>query len=313
MVLARIDETRQPLVVANLLTALMQTLAGSETLAVRSRLIGVLRRLDDPRRLATALSSIAVRYARSGLLREAQDALDEASDILKGLEFLEPSTYESDQLGVDVSIARSELCLAREQFAEARAQIEKAGVIARRLGDDFLRNNLLLFRAEIEFVAGDLARATACSGEVVTEVGAIPRGSALLARALCLHAAIELSSLHGNGGEDLARRALSVTNSVGDDALRLLSLQNVAAAAARYGHPQAGARLLGAVEAWRETTGYRRSRFEEKAREHLLSSLTAQLGGALEMQLGIGKDLPLERAAEQALQLAWHGATAGPK
>jgi hypothetical protein len=52
LVLGRIDEAEQPLVVVDLLTALSQTLAGSQMFAVYGRLIDLFRHLDDRVRLA---------------------------------------------------------------------------------------------------------------------------------------------------------------------------------------------------------------------------------------------------------------------
>jgi non-specific serine/threonine protein kinase len=288
LALAQVDATGQPLMVANLLTALMQTLAGSERLAVHARLIVALRRLNDGPRLAAALSSIAVRYCRSGLLADAQDAIDEARRILG-----EPS--------VDLMIACGELALARGQFAEARAHIEEAGAVTERLGDAFLLNNLSIFRAEIEYVAGDVSLAAQHSEAAAEAANAIPRGSALLARALCVDAAIRLSTPDIEGAETAAKRAFSLTNSVGDDSLRLISLQNLATVAARRGRARAGARLLGSLEAWRGSTEHRRSSFEEATYRLLLSSLDAQLGADTQKHVAEGRSLALERATDEAL------------
>jgi non-specific serine/threonine protein kinase len=288
LALARVDEMSQPLVVANLLTALMQTLAGSERLAVHARLIVALRNLDDGPRLAAALSSIAVRYCRSGLLEKAQDAIDEARGIL-----VEPS--------VDLAIARAELALARGQFADARAHTEEATAFAERIGDEFLLNNLLSFRAEIEYVAGNVSLAAQHSEAAAEQANGIQRGSALLARALCLHAGILLSTPDIDGAETVARRAFDVTTSVGDESLRLISLQNLAAVAARRGRSRAGARLLGSIETWRRSTEHRRSPFEKAAYKLVLSLLDAQLGADTQRHFAEGGSLTLERATDEVL------------
>jgi predicted ATPase len=291
LVLARLDETGRPLVVANLLAALMQTLAGSERLAVHARLIVALRRLGDLPRLAAALSSIAVRYCRGGFLDEAQDAIDEARRIL-----IEPS--------VDLTIACGELALARGQFAEALAHAEEAMTFAERIGDEFLLNNISSFRAEIEFVAGNVAPAARHSEAAAEHASAIPRGSALLARALCINAGIRLSMADIDAAEAAARRAFRVTSSVGDDSLRLISLQNLAAVAALRGRPRAGARLLGSIEAWRQVTEHRRSPFEEATYKLLLSSLDAHLGADTQAHIAEGRSLTLELATGEALDLS---------
>jgi predicted ATPase/DNA-binding XRE family transcriptional regulator len=289
LVLARLDETRQPVVVANLLTGLMQTLAGAERLAVHARLIVALRHLEDRPRLAAALSSIAVRYCRSGLLENAQDAINEARRNLA-----EPS--------VDLTIACGELALARGQFVEARAHIEDAMALTSRLGDQFVLNNLWSSRAEVEFVAGNVPLAAEYSDIAAEHASAIPRGSALLARALCINAGIRLNMPGVDAAEAAAIRAFRATSSLGDDGIRLLSLQNVAAVAIRRGRPRAGARLLGSIEAWRVASGQRRSPFEEATYRLLLSSLDAQLGAGTQTHIAEGGSITLEVAIDEALE-----------
>lgn len=306
LVLGRIDETQHPLVVANLLTALMQTLAGSQTLAVRDRLVAVLRHLGDRRRLATALSSIALRYCRSGLLMKAQEAIDEARRILIDEGMPDSPSDESDQLAADLLIACSELGLARGQFADARAHVEQATAISQRLGDEYVLNNLSNLSAEIEFVAGNVSLAAVYSEKAVKHASAIARGSALLARALCIDAGIRLSASDIDAGETAARRALHMTSSLGDDELRLISLQNLAALATRRGRPRTGARLLGSIEAWRESTGYRRSPFEAAMYNRVRSSLDEQLGNSVETYVARGRQIPIELAANDALAVDFH-------
>jgi tetratricopeptide (TPR) repeat protein len=218
------------------------------------------------------------------------------------------TSREFDTYAADLRIACSELALARGQFADARAHCEEAVALTERIGDEFVLNNLLNLRAEIEFVAGNASLAAGYSEAAAKIANGIPRGSALLARALCLNAGIRLSTPDVDGAEAVARRAFKVTSSIGDDALRLISLQNLAALADRRGRPHAAARLLGAIEAWREATEYRRSAFEQATHDLLLTSLVAQLGDATQTHIVEGKGLPLEAATDDVLSLEFHEA-----
>jgi ATP/maltotriose-dependent transcriptional regulator MalT len=244
-----------------------------------------------------------VRYCRAGFLTKAQNAIGDVSRIQVEDRKLESPTRESEQRAADLAIARAELGMARGEFDEARAHIQEATVITRRLGDEFVLNNLSSSRAEIEFLVGDISLAAAYSAEAARGARAIPRGSALLARALCLNAAIRLSTPEGEGGETAAREAFRATSSIGDDALRLISLQNLAARASRRGRPHAAARFLGSLEAWRSATGYHRSAFEEATYRILRSSLHARLGAELETLVAQGGGLTLELATGDVLAI----------
>ena len=156
-------------------------------------------------------------------------------------------------------------------------------------------------RAEVEFLAGNIGLAAHCAEAAVGQADTIPRGSAIKAAAWCWDAAIRLSTPDIDGAEVAARHAFSLATLVEDDDLRLISLQNLAAVAARRGHPQTSGRLLGAIEAWIDSTGYRRTPFEVATHKLLVSSLHAQLGDDITMHVFEGRQLDLEIAADAVL------------
>jgi tetratricopeptide (TPR) repeat protein len=303
LVLGRIDETQQPLVVANLLAALGQTLAGSEMLAANERLITVLRHVDDRVRLARALSNIAERYCWSGFLAKAQDAICEARRILAEQRVLKPSSFELEMTAASLLFASSDLSVARGQFAQAHAYLDEVTPFLEALGIQPELAILPRLRAEIEFVAGDTMSAAMYSEEAVKRANAYPSGVEFLARALCVDAGIRLSMPDTRNGEAAARHAFSVTSPLGDGELLLISHQNLAAAAIHRGCPDIGARLLGSIEAWRETVEYHRNPFEEATYKLLLTSLHAQLGAEAEAHIAQGRQLNLESAAQEVLSI----------
>jgi predicted ATPase/DNA-binding XRE family transcriptional regulator len=303
LVLGRIDEKQQPLVVADLLAALAQTLVGSELLSVFNRLIIVLRHVDDRLRLAHALVQIAVRYCQNGLLSKAQDAIDEARVILAEERMLESPSVRAGKVAAQLWFASSELSFARGQLAEARANLEEATALYERFEDQHVLHNLLVSRAEIEFVAGDTSLAAKLSEQAVKRADTTPRVPGFLARALCVDAGIRLSTSDIRGGEAAARRAFSVLGRLGNDWLQLLSLQNLAATAIGRGLPQTGARLLGCIEAWREAAEYHRSPFEQATFRLLVASLHAELGADTETHIAEGRRLDLEHAIEEVLSV----------
>lgn len=302
LVLERIDETQQPLVVASLLTALAQTLAGPEALAVWNHLIIVLRRhLNDRLRLASTLAALGAQYCHYGSTEKAQNAIDEAHQIL--VEERTPGTpsFPLDNIKQTLLATSLKLSVARGQFAEARAYLEEAMALGARLGDEYYSTSLVRVGAELEFVAGDPLLAAKYSVEAVRLAEAIPRAPEIIAWALCVDAAIRLSTADSRRGKAAARRAFDVVVSLEDTALRLISLQNLAAVAAHSGRWQTGARFLGSIEVWRETAKYQRSLFEEATCKVLIAALHAQLGADTETHMAEGRRLNADVSAAEVL------------
>jgi hypothetical protein len=80
------------------------------------------------------------------------------------------------------------------------------------------------------------------------------------------------------GAHALHREALSLANEIGDLLVVALSLEALAAAAARRGAPLRAARMWGAVEKLRETIGSAKSNREHARHEHDVEAARAACG-----------------------------------
>lgn len=189
----------------------------------------------------------------------------------------------------------------RGEWDQARVAVERALNLARRVGDPWLisMSTTAYWPTVIEF--GDYSQAEPMYEECL-EISRRAQDLSLLAWPLLSMGIIYLRT----GRPDLAEQAfaegISASHAVMNKPGVAISLDALVATWAEVGRLEDAARLLGAVEALRETTACPRQRYELPVHEEALRLLHAGLGAERTAALlQEGRSLSLEHAVELAL------------
>lgn len=294
--LARIDETRYPIVAARLLHLIMQCSSGEARISAGERALVLYDQIGDHTKLFRFNIDLMYEYWRMQRLKDAEFAAARAVSAAIEANLQDTSNYAMFLL------TRSLLRTSQQRFDEGRADVKEAEDIATRLGDQvFVVMWCWSYRAGLELNAGNPQVTVQIAQEMLAKELDPPADALVAATALIFLAQGQL--LLGNtisashAAKDLLRRGPGVYTEQRIDAI------TVQAAVSAHGHsPLVAATLLGFVDAGSDREDYRRTAVDQRIYDMLESSLRERLSSeALERARAAGAQYTLERAVDEAL------------
>jgi predicted ATPase len=291
--LERIDETRYPLVAARLLRALVQVTHGDAMEAAAARATPLFERVGDRLGLALQDTFVAMNSVRRGKLEEAERLLARAETI-----FVDEKVQDS-VLYVNFLSCRAWLRIRQGKFVEARADAEQSEALCKVTGEEIASLASSEVLAEVEHAAGDVKRAARVLEEALARQSVSP-ASALDIAAQSSLACYRLLLGDLDGAESTGKEALG--RSRGRQLYTSYwTIQLLAAVATLRGRPRVAARLMGFVDAWIASGGWRRSLLAQRTYDILNASLREQLSSEqIAMLKADGSTLTLEEATDEA-------------
>jgi predicted ATPase len=260
------------------------------------RSLALAQEQGDPLRRAAALGQLAWLAMAGGEHRDARRLAEESSRLAE---------ESNDKLTASGALGTlAELAAAAGEYADAIALYERGLQLRRALGDKRLVANSLLGMGRAELLRGDCERATALLEESLAQARLV-KDTWLMSAALGNIGAVELCSGDSGRARELFGEGLRLATERRDRRVVAELVRNVAAACALEGRPAEAARLLGAADALRETTGAAAMPTETMIEERFLDSLGASLGDtAYGAALRNGRSLAPEDATALALAVA---------
>jgi hypothetical protein len=195
----------------------------------------------------------------------------------------------------------AETLVARGDLDRAKIEAERALAIRAELGEPWGMAHARDALVRLELRRGDFAHAAALAEESLAEWRTTERWTDI-AQELYYAASAYRRAGNLTRSNSLLHEGLTLAVRAGDWAVAAECLEEAAALAAARGDPQHALRLRGAVQAWRETTGYSWSldQGEQGQRERILAE------AEVTRLLGEGRAMSLEVAVAYALEELGH-------
>ena len=244
--------------------------------------------------------AIAGCLVQLGWLRLAQGESERAVALSE--EGLESARRLGDNRTSSLALANlGDAAFAGGDSAGAAQLYEEALALRRDVGDRRIVADALLKLGRAQTVAGDPERATASLEEGLELARAIDDGWTTSV-ALASLAAVALTRNDGAKADELLREALTWAGKRGDKRLAAECLGGMGSVAADRGAHARAARLWGAAEAVRESTGASVSPVEQQLLEGRQAAVREALGKTtLQADWEAGRRLGLEGATAEAL------------
>lgn len=292
--LARLNSDEQPELASRAWEGLSYLTEGKRSIEAGQRAVELARRSGDPALMTSNLSYLGFRLARAGRMQEAETAIEGA------LELSRESRLTGTPIQVFALTNRALVADVCGRSDEARKSYDEALCLATELGDSHGATTIRVNMAELEFQAGNAARAL----ELVAEVEEDQRGPAadrLVVSALQNGAAYRIALGDITGARVAALGALQHARGV--FALNVtISIQHLATVAICNGDVRRGGRLLGYVDARFLNEHYARESTEQRAYELVLTALREQLSDSeIEGLAAEGARLSEDQAIAEAL------------
>jgi predicted ATPase len=213
------------------------------------------RQLIDPapERAGAQLLSLAGELARFG--GELERAVDLKERAIALLQARTPRTPADDSNLASALTDLAEILVARGELERAQAEAERALALRSELGEAWGMAHARDALVRLEISRGDFARAAELAEESLAQWRTTERWSDIAQE--LLYAA----SAHRRAGdlaraEPLLREGLTLAAEIEDWSVAAECLEEAAVHALALGRAEAAIRLLGAVRAWREDTGF---------------------------------------------------------
>jgi predicted ATPase len=194
----------------------------------------------------------------------------------------------------------AELAAARGDVEAAIRLYERGLELRRGLGDNRLVANSLLALGRLDVLRGSLERATVLLEESRSLAGGV-KDTWTISAALASLGAVRLFRGEAAAARDLLEEALRLARDRHDRRVAAEAVQGLAAVLALEGRGVDSARLFGAADAIRATTGAAASPFEAMESSRFLLPLRESLGAAFEAELMRGRS----HTPDEAIALAF--------
>jgi predicted ATPase len=292
-ILSALDAELHPELAARLWWRVAGAYNGAAKAAAARQAIALFDRIGDRRFLGISYANLAMGLARSGNLDGAEEAINTTLSLC-----------ELDGAGNSLMFAFALTDLADVYFLqgrvdEQRGTLKRALSLATALGDEWLIVRLRLSLGEVEFAAGNLARAIQFT-EVVVAAPDLPAFRRERMVALCNLAVFRLAMNLPEPAAAVALEALDLARGR-EPAVVARAIECIAAVSALRAKPLLAARLHGYFEAWRVRESYDRGLMETTTTEILMRALRAELSLAQIASLfAEGAALTEQRAVAEA-------------
>lgn len=193
-----------------------------------------------------------------------------------------------------------ELAAARGDFEEAIRLYECGLELRRALGDNRLVANSLLALGRLDLLRGSLERATALLEES-RSLARVVKDTWTISAALASLGVVRLWRGEAAAARELLEDALRLAQDRHDRRVAAETLQGLAAVLALEGRSADAARLFGAADGVRTTTGAATSPVEKIVSDRFLTPLRESLGAAFEDEFARGRSHTPDEAIALAL------------
>ncbi|MBV8531246.1 MAG: tetratricopeptide repeat protein, partial [Candidatus Eremiobacteraeota bacterium] len=295
-VLGRLDADAHPALAARVWSDISSTTYGSRRIDAAQRAVELGERGKDPAVTMRSLSSLAEGLRQAGRLDEAQTANLRTLELSKqsGLTRSRSHAFALNTAGM-IAADRGRIDEAQRIFADALA-------LATALGVDVQKTAIRLNMADLEFRAGNTARALELASAIKAEGPGLYSFTSVIAM-LVDSAAFKIVLDDIAGARIDAREGLRLARGA-DSFLTAAAFQRLAIVAARSSDPHRAARLHGFVDGWYRSAGFEREPMEVRMDEILMTALREQLtGSAIETLAADGARLSEDHAVAEALAL----------
>jgi DNA-binding CsgD family transcriptional regulator/tetratricopeptide (TPR) repeat protein len=269
--------------------------------ATYEEMLELSRELGDMDHVATALNSLGSLAIAQGENERARTLLEENIAVLRGLD--ERSTATTLKRHHVLNLLGALALHEEGEPARAAALWEESLALAREVGDvDRIGTNQMIlgFAAVVQ---GDYERARTVCEEALTLAGEGDSGVRFFVpEALVNRGLAELAQGQHKQASASFSRGLAFAQEAGIKTSVMSSLEGMAGLAGALKEAPRAARLWGAVEDARRTSGIALSPIERALHEPYLAAARSRLGeAAWEEALAAGRTMSLEEAAEYAL------------
>jgi predicted ATPase/DNA-binding SARP family transcriptional activator/DNA-binding CsgD family transcriptional regulator len=269
--------------------------------ATYEEMLELSRELGDMDHVATALNSLGSLAIAQGENERARTLLEENIAVLRGLD--ERSTATTLKRHHVLNLLGALALHEEGEPARAAALWEESLALAREVGDvDRIGTNQMIlgFAAVVQ---GDYERARTVCEEALTLAGEGDSGVRFFVpEALVNRGLAELAQGQHKRASASFSRGLAFAQEAGIKTSVMSSLEGMAGLAGALKEAPRAARLWGAVEDARRTSGIALSPIERALHEPYLAAARSRLGeAAWEEALAAGRTMSLEEAAEYAL------------
>ncbi len=305
--IARVDEIKDPRIVARLWHAVAFFSVGKQRVEAGERALEFSERFEGPLRVAACCGIVAEGYRMVGRNDDAEVLIDRALALYR-----EHGKTRSKAYAVALD-SRALLLHARGRIDEARDVYAEAIALYESLGDEERAMTPRMYMADLEFRAGNARHALECATDAIAYFHA-RRNVMREANALANAAAYRLALGEIDEAEREARGSLVLCEQLQSAQMIAVAIEHLAGVAAQRGHLRHAARLSGYIDAWYERESLEREWTEQQGYERLVSALRANLAEEeLRRYTTEGMTLSEEDAIAEALAGVFAGASAAMK
>ncbi len=271
-VLPRLDAAAEPLMAARGWRALATVTFGTHKVEAAARALALNEPHGDAEGNVASLYQMGLGFLQVGRIEEAEAANDRALGLCQENGLTQSLRYAA---ALDM---RARVAARRDQVDEARQFYAKALALMTALGDEQEAILIRINTGELEYRAGDFARALEFA-ETAAEAARRARATQREVTALTNAAACCLALGDVAGARVDAREALALARAASPIEVAI-AIQHLATVAALDGDAPRGARLSGYVDAWFLSAGCERGLTERRTYEMLMNTLHEKLGSA---------------------------------
>lgn len=292
--LPRLDTAAEPLMATRAWRALSTVTLGTHKVEAAARALELNEPHHDPQGNVASLYQMGLGFLQVGRIEEAEAANERALRLCQENGLTQSLRYAA---ALDM---RARVAARRDRVDDARQYYTEALSLMTALGDEQEAILIRINTGELEYRAGDFARALKFA-EAAAEAARRARTTQREITALTNSAACRLALGDIAGARVDAREALALARAASPIELAI-AIQHLATVAALDGDAPRGAILSGYVDAWFLGEGCERGLTERRSYEMLMSTLRKKLSSAEIEALAVeGAHLPEDQATTLAL------------
>jgi predicted ATPase/DNA-binding XRE family transcriptional regulator len=272
VVLPRLDAAAEPLMAARGWRALATVTFGTHKVEAAARALALNEPHGDAEGNVASLYQMGLGFLQVGRIEKAEAANDRALGLCQENGLTQSLRYAA---ALDM---RARVAARRDQVDEARQFYAKALALMTALGDEQEAILIRINTGELEYRAGDFARALEFA-ETAAQAARRARATQREVTALTNAAACRLALGDVAGARVDAREALALARAASPIEVAI-AIQHLATVAALDGDAARGARLSSYIDAWFLSAGCERGLTERQTYEMLMDTLHEKLGSA---------------------------------